>query len=183
MSGEVTQTEFARIKKCSRSAVTQAIKSGRIAPAIREVGKKKLLDLDMATELWERNTLRNNTSKPPRKIPKPDKGQPLSVTQKLKRDIDALPDDAIPDLNLSRARREHYEAEFSKLKVAKEKKDLIAAKEVKKTAFAMGRSIREALMNTADRLSHQLAGETDATSIHRMLTEEHRSALEQMEVA
>tara|TARA_R100000655_G_scaffold43479_4_gene79771 strand:- start:6573 stop:7124 length:552 start_codon:yes stop_codon:yes gene_type:complete len=183
MPGEVTQTEFARIKKCSRSAVTQAISSGRIAPAIREIGNKRLLDLDMATELWEKNTLRNNTSKPPRRIPKPSKAKPSSVTQKLKRDIDALPDDAIPDLNLSRARREHYEAEFSKLKVAKEKKDLVAAKDVKKTAFAVGRSIRETLMNTADRLAHQLAGETDATLIHKMLTDEHRAALEQLEVA
>ena len=53
-------------------------------------------------------------------------------------------------------------------------------KDAKKSAFAIGRSIREALMNVADRLSHQLAGETDATVIHRLITSEHRSALEEL---
>ena len=37
-------------------------------------------------------------------------------------------------------------------------------------------------MNTADRLSHQLAGETDATVIHRLITSEHRSALQELPV-
>jgi hypothetical protein len=41
----------------------------------------------------------------------------------------------------------------------------------------MGRSVREALANLADRLSHQLAGETDPAAIHQVLTEEHRAAL------
>ncbi len=32
-------------------------------------------------------------------------------------------------------------------------------------------------LNLADRLSHQLAGETDPAAIHQVLTEEHRAAL------
>ena len=55
--------------------------------------------------------------------------------------------------------------------------ELVAADEVKKQAYQVGRSIREALANLADRLSHQLAGETDAMVIHKMLSEEHRDAL------
>ena len=39
------------------------------------------------------------------------------------------------------------------------------------------RSVREALSNLADRLSHQLAGETDPQVIHQMLSDEHRDAL------
>jgi hypothetical protein len=49
--------------------------------------------------------------------------------------------------------------------------------DVQKEAFALGRSVREALANLADRLSHQLAGETDPARIHAVLTDEHRSAL------
>jgi hypothetical protein len=41
----------------------------------------------------------------------------------------------------------------------------------------VGRSIREALANLADRLSHQLAGETDPAVIHQLLSDEHRDAL------
>jgi hypothetical protein len=37
--------------------------------------------------------------------------------------------------------------------------------------------VREALSNLADRLSHQLAGETDPQVIHQMLSQEHRAAL------
>jgi hypothetical protein len=37
--------------------------------------------------------------------------------------------------------------------------------------------VREALSNLADRLSHQLAGETDPAVIHQLLSDEHRDAL------
>ena len=49
--------------------------------------------------------------------------------------------------------------------------------EVKKQAYQMGRSVRESLSNLADRLSHELAGEVDATRIHQLLTDEHRASL------
>jgi hypothetical protein len=95
----------------------------------------------------------------------------------LKRVIQALPDDAIPELNESRARREHYQAELAKLQVAQQRRELVPADEVKKQAFQIGRSVREALANLADRLSHQLAGETDPQVIHQLLSDEHRDAL------
>jgi hypothetical protein len=91
--------------------------------------------------------------------------------------VDALPDDAIPDLNESRARREHYQAELAKLQVTQQRGDLVPVDQVKKEAFALGRSVREALANLADRLSHQLAGETDPVRIHQVLSDEHRAAL------
>jgi hypothetical protein len=53
----------------------------------------------------------------------------------------------------------------------------VPADEVKKQAFQIGRSVREALSNLADRLSHQLAGETDPAVIHQLLSDEHRDAL------
>ena len=42
------------------------------------------------------------------------------------------------------------------------------------------RAIREALTNLADRLSHQLAGEDDATVIHKIIYSEHREVLENL---
>jgi hypothetical protein len=97
--------------------------------------------------------------------------------RELREAIEALPDDAIPELNESRARREHYQAELAKLQVAQQRKELVPADEVKKQAFQIGRSVREALSNLADRLSHQLAGETDPAVIHQLLSDEHRDAL------
>lgn len=100
-----------------------------------------------------------------------------SDAKELRRRVNALPDDAIPDLNESRARREHYQAELAKLQVTQQRGELIPADEAKKEAFKLGRSVREALANLADRLSHQLAGETDPARIHQALTQEHRAAL------
>ena len=54
---------------------------------------------------------------------------------------------------------------------------MLPAEDIKKQAFQLGRTIREALANLADRLSHQLAGETDPTVIHKLLSDEHRAAL------
>ena len=161
----VSFSEFAIIKGCSKGAVTHASKD-RIAAAVVEEDGKRWLDRDMALDLWRKNTLKTHCSKTPDADP-----------VELKRVIKALPEDAIPDLNESRARREHYQAELAKLQVAQQRKELIAADDVKKQAYQMGRSVRESLSNLADRLSHELAGEVDATRIHQLLTDEHRAAL------
>jgi len=170
----VTFSEFAAIKGCAKGTVTAATKH-RIAAAVVEKDGKRWLDRDLALELWNRNTKATYNAK----VSQPD---PVEVVlpaspRELKRAIEALPDDAIPELNESRARREHYQAELSKLQVAQQRRELVPADEVKKEAFQIGRSVREALSNLADRLSHQLAGETDPAVIHQLLSDEHRDAL------
>ena len=169
----VTFAEFALIKGCTKAAVTHATKS-RIAAAVVEKDDKRWLDRDLAIELWDKNTKATHNSKVRRADPIEP---PPADAAELKRRVQGLPDDAIPDLNESRARREHYQAELSKLQVTQQRCELVAADEVKKEAFKMGRSVREALANLADRLSHQLAGETDPVRIHQVLTQEHRAAL------
>jgi hypothetical protein len=167
----VTFSEFAAIKGCTKAAVTHATKS-RIAAAVVEQDGKRWLDRDMALELWRKNTLKNNVAK----VDEPDPVKPRDARE-LRQQVAGLPDDEIPELNESRARREHYQAELAKLEVDLKRKELVPAVDVQKEAFALGRSVREALANLADRLSHQLAGETDPARIHAVLTDEHRSAL------
>lgn len=168
----VTFSEFAALKGCAKGTVTAATKS-RIAAAVVEKDGKRWLDRDLALELWNRNTKATYNAK----VSRADPVQLPASPRELRKAIDALPDDAIPELNESRARREHYQAELSKLQVAQQRKELVPADEVKKEAFQIGRSIREALSNLADRLSHQLAGETDPAVIHQLLSDEHRDAL------
>jgi hypothetical protein len=170
----VTFSEFAAIKGCAKGTVTAASKA-RIAAAVVEKDGKRWLDRDLAIELWDKNTKATHNSKVRRADP--IEVEPPRDAAELKRRVEGLPDDAIPDLNESRARREHYQAELAKLQVTQQRGELVPADEVKKEAFKMGRSVREALANLADRLSHQLAGETDPTVIHQVLTLEHRAAL------
>ena len=167
----VTFSEFAGIKGCTKAAVTHATKS-RIAAAVVEKDGKRWLDRDMALELWRKNTLKNNAAK----VDEPDSVKPRDARE-LRQQVAGLPDDEIPELNESRARREHYQAELAKLEVDLKRKELVPAVDVQKEAFALGRSVREALANLADRLSYQLAGETDPVRIHAVLTDEHRAAL------
>jgi len=170
----VTFSEFAAIKGCAKGTVTAASKA-RIAAAVVEKDGKRWLDRDLAIELWDKNTKATHNSKVRRADP--IDVEPPRDAAELKRRVEGLPDDAIPDLNESRARREHYQAELAKLQVTQQRGELVPADDVKKEAFKMGRSVREALANLADRLSHQLAGETDPTVIHQVLTQEHRAAL------
>jgi hypothetical protein len=167
----VTFAEFSLIRGCTKAAVTHASKS-RIADAVVVKDDKKWLDRDLALELWNKNTAATHASKVSR-------ADPVDA-QELKRRVAGLPDDEIPELNESRARREHYQAELAKLEVDLKRRELVPAVEVSKAAFAMGRSVREALSNLADRLSHQLAGETDPARIHAVLTDEHRAALAEL---
>lgn len=170
----VTFSEFAAIKGCAKGTVTAASKA-RIAAAVVEKDGKRWLDRDLAIELWDKNTKATHNSKVRRADPV-EPPPPLDAAE-LKRRVEGLPDDAIPDLNESRARREHYQAELAKLQVTQQRGELVPADDVKKEAFKMGRTVREALANLADRLSHQLAGEIDPVRIHQVLTQEHRAVL------
>ena len=100
-----------------------------------------------------------------------------TVKKELKQKIDNLSADEIPDFAESKAKREFYLAELAKLDVEEKKKQLVSVEDIKKSSFAKGRAIREALTNLADRLSHQLAGEDDATVIHQIINSEHKEAL------
>lgn len=171
----VTFSEFAAIKGCAKGTVTAATKS-RIADAVVEKDGKRWLDRDLALELWNRNTKATYNAKVSKADPIEPPPPPRDA-QELRRRVEGLPDDEIPELNESRARREHYQAELAKLEVDLKRRELVPAVEVQKEAFALGRSVREALANLADRLSHQLAGETDPARIHAVLTDEHRAAL------
>ena len=170
----VTFSEFAAIKGCAKGTVTAATKS-RIADAVIEKDGKRWLDRDLALQLWNRNTKATHNAK----VSKPDliEPSPPKDARELRQQVAGLPDDEIPELNESRARREHYQAELAKLEVDLKRKELVPAADVQKESFALGRSGREALANLADRLSYQLAGETDPVRIHAVLTDEHRAAL------
>ena len=160
----ISLAELAMLKNVSRAAVTKKIKSGKLQGAVVNHNGRKLVNKEEAIRLWDRADTRVVTT----------------VKKELKQKIDNLPSDSIPDFAESKAKREFYLAELAKLDVEEKKKQLVSVDEIKKSSFATGRAIRESLTNLADRLSHQLAGEDDATVIHNLLSTEHREALENL---
>lgn len=160
----ITYVDLAKIKNVSKSAVSQKKAKGIFKQAlVKTKDGKELLDKDLALKLWDGVYI-----------------APSNTKKELKEKIDSLPADLIPDFAESKAKREFYLAELAKLDVEEKKKQLVSVDEIKKSSFAKARSIREALTNLADRLSHQLAGEDDATVIHNLLSTEHREALENL---
>ena len=150
----------------SKPAVAKAIKSGRIAKAVVNENGKQKVNLDLALELWGTNTA--------------IKQVPITAQNKkeLKKQVGALPDDQIPEYNVSRGRKEHYLAELAKIQVAQQKKELVSAKDVEKKSFELAVGIREALLTLPDRVSNLFASETDATAIDSVLRQEIFSCLE-----
>ena len=178
----VKPAEFALIKGVTRQTVATAMKS-RIAGAIVEKDGKKLLDRDLALELWDRNTIKNNHAKlgPAQVTVAPSQiaeVAPAKVSnEQLRRLISELPEDAIPELNESRARREHYQAEKARLEALQGRGELVTAEDVKREAFALGRALRDQLMGIPDRVASMVAATNDPRQVHQLLTEEIRVAL------
>ena len=163
----ITYVDLAKIKNVSKSAVSQRKAKGIFKQAlVKTEDGKDFLDKDLALKAWDGVFI------PVKEV--------KDTKQELKQKINSLPADSIPDFAESKAKREFYLAELAKLDVEEKKKQLVSVDEIKKSSFAKARSIREALTNLADRLSHQLAGGDDATVIHTLLSTEHREALENL---
>ena len=160
----ISLAELAMLKNVSRAAVTKKIKSGKLEGAVVNHNGRKLVNKEEAIRLWDRADTRVVTT----------------VKKELKHKIDNLSANEIPDFAESKAKREFYLAELAKLDVEEKKEQLVSVEEIKKSSFAKARAIREALINLADRLSHQLAGEDDATVIHKIIYSEHREVLENL---
>jgi hypothetical protein len=185
----VRPAEFAQIKGVTRQTVATAMKS-RIAAAVVERGGKKLLRRELALELWDRNTARNNNAvvgargepvKPAPVAPRPAAPPPGPAARVSDDDLAAfirgLPEDQIPDLNESRARREHYQAEKARLEALQGRAELVPAADVKRQAFELARAVRDELSGIPDRVASMIAASSDVRQVHRMLSEEIRVAL------
>lgn len=161
----ISMAELAKLKNVSRMAVSKKVKSGKLDGAVVNHNGRKLIHKEEAFRLWDLQALPSKDT---------------TVRKQLKKQIDAKTEDEIPAYGESKAKREYFLAELAKLDVEEKKEQLVSVDEIKKSSFARARAMREALTNLADRLSHQLAGEDDATVIHNLLSTEHREALENL---
>lgn len=162
----ITFADLAKLKGVSRSAVSQRRQTGILKDAIVKVNGRELLNKDEAVRLWDQNS-----------VPAPS---PITAQTKkeLKKQVDGMSADEIPDFNISRAKKEFYTAELARIQVEQQKKELISAKEVEKKSFEMAVAIREAFLTLPDRVSNLFASETDASAIDSVMRQEIHSCLE-----
>jgi hypothetical protein len=188
----VSFSDFARLKGVSAPAVTIASKA-RIKDAIVERNGKRMLDRDKALELWDKNTRRNGSERvssearqrdrreieadPAGAAPRPPVEVPVATGEQLKTLIMGLPEDQIPGLEVSRERKEHYNAEIARFQALKEREELVPTADVKRSASTLGRQIRDNILSIPNRVAPLLAAAQDSGEVHRLLSEELRTAL------
>jgi len=161
----ITSADLAKIKNVTRQAVSKKKKSGLLDSAIVNHNGREYFNKEIVSRLWDGN-----------KLPHPT--VPAQTKKELKKQVDDMPADQIPDFNISRAKNEFYKAELARIQVAQQKKELISAKEVEKKSFELAVGIREAFLTLPDRVSNLFASETDATAIDGVLRKEIHSCLE-----
>jgi len=76
---------------------------------------------------------------------------------------------------LAKSRREKID-----LEIEVQRGTLIAKAIVENSAFKIGRTIRDAIMNIPDRVSGVLAAESSQENVHQILSKENREALESL---
>jgi len=104
-------------------------------------------------------------------------GNPLVAISPTRKKSEEL---EIPSFNESRAKSEHFRAELARLDLEVKEDQLVEVSRVEREAFSAARAVRDALSNIPDRVSNQMAAETDPVVIHQTLTEEIRKALESL---
>ena len=157
MSKMITQAKLAEILGVSSARITQVRATGRLDGTWTAKGRTVYYDKDAAIKAWN---YENPTQQDSTRIP----------TKELE----------IPSFNDSRAKTEYFRAEMARLDLEEKEEKLCDAEKVKREAFSMARSVRDAVNSIPDRVANQFAAETDSVVIHQALSEELRKALERL---
>ena len=181
----VTQKEYALLRECSEAAVSTARKDGRIKAAEVIRDGKVMIDSEKADELWARNTKRRRGGIRPKPEPKPapesKQDSPPQISMPTDRQlldlVMRLPEDAIPPIIESEARKEHYLAEKHKIAALQARQEVGSIKAMEREAFALAKSVREGMLGIIPRISADLAALMDPFEIEQRLEAEMLTAL------
>lgn len=161
----ISLRSFADIVGVSNTAISKAINSGRLIRSVKfgPNGEKLGIDPIAGQEEWE---LSNPTraSKKTAAENGPDKPLPSGL----------------PSYAQARAVRESYQARIAKIIYEEKIGKLVDASDVKLKAFDTARTVRDFILNIPNRISSELAAETDPSKVHSMLTRELTASLDEL---
>jgi hypothetical protein len=155
----MAKTQYAAHRGCQPFAVDYALKTGRI-----HAESNGLIDSEQADRDWDEHTdvLRSRIL--------PHNGGHANGVQS---DGGRQPK-TIAYLE-ARTKREHTMIELKELELEIRRRDLVPRKEMEagqKLVYAQVRAVRDACLDMPDRLSAELAGETDPHKVHEILRRE-----------
>lgn len=159
----VTKSEYAKLRGCAPSAVTRAIKEGRITTI--QVDGRELIEVAVADIQWQSNTRpRADSSSAGTPLP----SAPMVVANEV--GLQTSYEEA-------RRRRELAEANLAEMKQAEMQGTLIRTDAVRRAWAAKITGARDALLQIPSRLAPVLAAETDLVHVTRLLEDALRQAL------
>ena len=151
----ITTKQISELLGVSPARVSQVKKTGRLDGTFKKKGAITYFDQDAALAAWNHE-----------------------IPQLISRISGS--EQEIPTFNESRAKSEHFRAELARLELEEKEEKLCEAEKVRREAFSLARSVRDAVNTIPDRVANQFAAETDPVVIHQALTEELRKALERL---
>lgn len=173
---------YARRRGVSKQAVSTAVKQGRIPTVTDPADGKRKIDSDVVDALWaivtddRRRPLSERVANAERaEAAAGPETQTAPATRKVSKKSGAR---SVQEYADARAEREGLQAKLTRIELGKKSGDLVSAKAVESEAFRLGRVIRDNLLNIPDRVSHQLAAESDPVKVHEMLRAEIHQVLE-----
>lgn len=152
----ITQAEYARRRGVRPSAVTRAVKAGRITLIDGR------LDPAVADVQWQANSRVRAGSRPAGNAPA---GPPVAAAPGT-------------DYFTSRARREAAEADLAELRRSEQRGELVRVAAVRSALAAKCIAYREAFMNMAARVAPIIAAETSQAAVQALLDAEIRAAMQ-----
>ena len=164
----VTVKEFAVHRKVTERSVRQYLSDGLIPKAaITRAGRRIEIDQGKADKfLDKRITTRKELL---------GKDSPTIPT---KQEVTKQAGTAGLSFTEARTLSQRYRAALLKVQLDQTTGRLVDAEQVKATAFAKARAVRDALLNIPDRIAPILAAEGDAARVTEIITREIRQALE-----
>lgn len=166
--------QYAKHRGVSKTAVSQAVKQGRITVKVDPRTAERYLESQRADVEWEKNSDQSknvnggaNGKRPPKK---PAKGARVEEGDR----------NGIPSLYDSRAIKEAYLARKAKVEYERLIGKLVPIDEVQAQAMEAGIALKSTIVSIPDRLAPMLAAETDPDVVHAMLLDELTKALEEL---
>lgn len=163
----------------NKSAVQKALKSGRISYIS---GNPRMgIDPEAADRAWNANT------NPAKQNPAAAAAARASLEGREGNGLPALPHGEVPDYQVSRARKEHYDAELKRLELAEKLGQVIQTAAAARKLQAAAGNVRQRLLILAPRLAPELValvhaqgqdGAEAALQVERFLGDELRRVLE-----
>lgn len=161
MAEFISVNEFAKRKGVRVKAVQDGVANGRVKVTKQKTGKPKI-NWDTESRAWEENR---------------DESKAYN-SGNLKSTGDSAPAPSENSFAKAKAVRETLTAKILQLDYEEKTGKLVNADEVKVVWFNLARTIRDTLLNIPERISAELAAESDEFKVHKALQNEIYKVLE-----